>query len=137
MNSESRTPKKQRGKLALLSVVLLLLAPLSWAWTIDSPFWRKTGLSAWLLLALALGCAWTAARVDRRLWVRAILGLQVAALALFVVAEVFVNRLPEPRQAMLARAPEFSLVDPVGETITLSGELAKGPVLLVFFRGHW
>ena len=36
-----------------------------------------------------------------------------------------------------APAPKFELVSSTGETISLEGELAKGPVLLTFFRGSW
>ncbi|KJD44619.1 peroxiredoxin-like family protein [Paenibacillus terrae] len=35
------------------------------------------------------------------------------------------------------RAPDFSLPDYTGRTITLSEETAKGPVVLIFYRGHW
>ena len=35
------------------------------------------------------------------------------------------------------RAPEFSLPDEHGEPWSLSSALARGPVLLVFYRGDW
>ncbi|TYP71229.1 peroxiredoxin-like family protein [Paenibacillus methanolicus] len=35
------------------------------------------------------------------------------------------------------QAPNFSLANPLGEPITLYDELAKGPVVLVFYRGSW
>ncbi|MFB9327455.1 peroxiredoxin-like family protein [Paenibacillus aurantiacus] len=35
------------------------------------------------------------------------------------------------------RAPNFSMTNPLGEPITLHDELAKGPVVLVFYRGSW
>lgn len=35
------------------------------------------------------------------------------------------------------RAPDFSLVDSVGERLTLSEELARGPAVVTFFRGAW
>ncbi|MBO9600091.1 MAG: AhpC/TSA family protein [Cohnella sp.] len=34
-------------------------------------------------------------------------------------------------------APDFSLESPLGETLTLYEELAKGPVVLIFYRGAW
>ncbi len=34
-------------------------------------------------------------------------------------------------------APGFALPSATGETVTLAGELAKGPVILTFYRGGW
>src|SRR5215207_5633019 len=36
-----------------------------------------------------------------------------------------------------ARAPDFSLPDQDGNTVRLYEQLAGGPLLVVFFRGHW
>lgn len=36
-----------------------------------------------------------------------------------------------------AQAPDFTGVDAWGKTVSLSGRLAQGPVLLVFYRGNW
>jgi hypothetical protein len=36
-----------------------------------------------------------------------------------------------------AKAPEFSLPDASGNTVALSELLAKGPVVVVFYRGYW
>ena len=35
------------------------------------------------------------------------------------------------------QAPEFSLQDQNGETVSLRGVLDRGPALVVFYRGHW
>lgn len=35
------------------------------------------------------------------------------------------------------RAPDFSLPNQIGKPVTLSGRLAKGPVVLTFYRGIW
>lgn len=120
---------------ALLSLVLLVLAPLSWAWTIDRPFLRASGLTAWILLVLALALALSAARHDRRKWVRAVAVLQLAVLGLFCWAFFVFARMPATQ--VLERAPDFTLPDQDGRPVTLSAELRQGPVLLVFFRGHW
>ena len=34
-------------------------------------------------------------------------------------------------------APDFTLTDQNGHKRTLSAQLAKGPVVLVFYRGYW
>ena len=35
------------------------------------------------------------------------------------------------------RAPDFTLPDANGKPVSLSGLLARGPVVLSFFRGRW
>jgi len=135
--SASESPSPRGTAPALLSLLALVLAPFSWLWTIDRPFLRASGLTAWILLAGALALALSAARRDRRLWVRAVAGVQVVALALALWAFFGLSRLPETGVAALERAPDFTLPDQDGRPVTLSAELAKGPVLLVFFRGHW
>jgi peroxiredoxin/nucleoside-diphosphate-sugar epimerase len=35
------------------------------------------------------------------------------------------------------KAPDFTLEDATGKPVTLSEELAKGPVIIVFYRGEW
>jgi peroxiredoxin len=34
-------------------------------------------------------------------------------------------------------APPFTLTAQDGRSVSLAGELAHGPVALVFYRGHW
>nr|WP_276316238.1 peroxiredoxin-like family protein [Paenibacillus artemisiicola] len=36
-----------------------------------------------------------------------------------------------------AAAPDFTLEDATGKRITLSEELKKGPIILIFYRGEW
>lgn len=138
MSASPTSPSPARhGLRALLSLVALALAPLSWLWTLDRPFLRSTGATAWLLLAVALGLALSAARRDRRSWVRGIAIAQLAATAAFVWLYFGFSRLPHATAGELVRAPDFTLPDADGRSVTLSQELARGPVLLVFFRGHW
>ena len=40
-------------------------------------------------------------------------------------------------QLALERAPDFELASSDGTRVRLAEELARGPVLLVFFRGSW
>ena len=35
------------------------------------------------------------------------------------------------------RAPDFTLPNQVGKTVRLADRLAKGPVVLSFYRGEW
>ncbi len=45
--------------------------------------------------------------------------------------------LPNPGLKEGSKAPNFALKNAFGETIELSKELAKGPVVLIFYRGAW
>ncbi|HEY1762317.1 MAG TPA: peroxiredoxin-like family protein [Acidimicrobiales bacterium] len=42
-----------------------------------------------------------------------------------------------PGLAVGDRAPDFTLLDALGEPVTLSELLANGPVVLTFYRGEW
>jgi len=117
------------------SLVALLLAPFTWWWSIDDPFLRASGATAWMMLAAALFLSLSAAWTDPRRWVRVVAGLELGCAALFLWAFFGFARLPAA--AVPARAPDFTLPDQDGRPVTLSAELARGPVLLVFFRGHW
>ena len=35
------------------------------------------------------------------------------------------------------RAPDFAATDYQGKTVSLSGLLAKGPAIVLFYRGYW
>jgi peroxiredoxin len=35
------------------------------------------------------------------------------------------------------KAPEFSLPDQLGDTVTLTSVLQRGPAVVVFYRGEW
>lgn len=45
--------------------------------------------------------------------------------------------MPSPGIKVGEKAPEFKLSNALGKKVTLSNELKKGPVVLVFYRGAW
>jgi len=47
------------------------------------------------------------------------------------------NELPNPGLKAGNKAPNFALKNAFGQTIELKQELAKGPVVLIFYRGAW
>ncbi len=49
---------------------------------------------------------------------------------------IFLSPLNSP-VAIDAAAPEFSLSDQQGNTVTLASLIQDGPALLLFYRGHW
>lgn len=51
--------------------------------------------------------------------------------------EALALSMPDPGIKVGEKAPDFSLVNAFGKVITLSDELKKGPVVLVFYRGAW
>ncbi len=46
-------------------------------------------------------------------------------------------QMPNPGLKVGAKAPDFSLKNPTGKTVKLSGMLKNGPVILTFYRGAW
>ena len=47
------------------------------------------------------------------------------------------ERLPNPGLKVGERAPDFTLPNAFGKQVSLSKQLAKGPVVLTFYRGAW
>lgn len=129
------SPAPRRTTRIVFSLVALAIAPFSWWWSIDDPFLRASGATAWLMLAAALFLAISAAWRDRRRWVRVVAGLELACGALFLWAFFVLAKLPAAVPP--PRAPDFTLPDQDGRPVALAAELREGPVLLVFFRGHW
>ena len=52
-------------------------------------------------------------------------------------AKDLAKSLPDPGIKAGETAPDFTMPDAHGHPITLSTELKKGPVVLVFYRGAW
>lgn len=119
----------------VLSLVALVLAPASWWISIDDPELRASAATVWVMLAAALFLALSAAWRDRRRWVRVVAGLELLVAAIFLWGFFGLARLPAAQAP--ERAADFTLPDQEGRPVTLSAELARGPVLLVFTRGHW
>jgi len=119
----------------VFSLVLFVLGPISWFGTIDSAELRATGATVWSCFASALYLGATAAWKDKRRWVRLVFAGELAFVALALWMFFGMTKLPQGEQ--VARAADFTLPDQDGTPVTLSQELARGPVLLFFTRGHW
>lgn len=135
----STTPKRQRATgWAVVGLVLVLGGPALCLALIDVPLMLSTGAPAFALMSAGVAAGLVAAVRDQRRWVRAVCGLNVVLLGLALVAFFVVAALPEATAvAELDRAPDFTLPDHTGRQVTLSEAWSRGPVLLVFYRGHW
>jgi len=52
-------------------------------------------------------------------------------------AERLARQLPDPGLKVGDHAPDFTLFNAYGKPVSLSSQLAKGPVVLAFYRGAW
>ena len=111
------------------SYFLLLFEP-----TVRATAWPTLAM---LTVAVVLGVA--AVRRHRRWWTIALatVDMGVAAMFLFLFFVGFslpaVANVPTPPDP----APDFELADQEGRSHRLSEYRGRGPVLLVFYRGHW
>lgn len=124
---------------ATASLLLTMLGAPLYLWLFDIPLIRSSGLPAFLLMGAGVGYSVWLARGEKRNWVRSIAGVNTTLLAVFMFVFFWLWALPRPAEAAtaLAVAPDFKLKDDRNRTLSLSDTLANGPVLLVFFRGHW
>ena len=77
-------------------------------------------------------------RGGSRFLVKLVAAAQVLLTAFFVIWFFWLSQLPATGSLDgLQRAPDFTLPNQDGMQVTLAQELAKGPVLLIFYRGHW
>lgn len=124
--------------LAVAGVALTLAGAIAYFLLLDQQFLRSTGLPALAGMALGVFCAVQALRRDRRKRVIILCALNGLIVAAFWGMLLLGTRLPEDHA--LARgdhAPDFTLPDHTGHDVHLADRLASGPVLLVFYRGHW
>ena len=123
---------------ALFGLTLTALGPLIYLWSMDHPGLRATGLAATIPMVLGAAIASVCGRVDRRWRVRWVAIVTVLLATCWVAGFLWLAELPAagPR-SRAARAAEFTLPDALGRPVSLRERSARGPVLLVFFRGHW
>jgi len=121
-----------------VGLVLVCSGPVAYAAFMDQPLARSTAAPSFVLICAGAILGLIAARRDRRALVRIVGGVDVLALPLAVFLFFGLAALPEaPAFAQLEKAPDFSLPNHQGNLVSLRETLSTGPVLLVFFRGHW
>jgi hypothetical protein len=133
-----RAPARRNLVLGALGLALCLCAPFAWVLTLDVPLLMHTGAAAWLCIAIGLALGVSAMRNDTRKLLRVFVAADLVLAGLLAWGAYGLAQLPRAGVARASeRAPEFDLVDHNGKPVRLSDELARGPVLLVFFRGSW
>ncbi len=134
--SNSPAPDGRFGGTALLGLLAILVSPFAYVALVDQPFLRSTNLPLYALLAFGAVLALFAIIRDRRRWVRGVGITSLVLAGLLVPAWGALTALPA-RSSTLESAPDFELPDHTGQTVTLAELRRSGPLLLVFYRGHW
>jgi len=124
--------------IAILGLLLTLAGPVTYLFLLDRPVLRATGLLAFGLMGAGVFVGIVALGHDRRLRVRLAAATNVVLLLVFGTGFFFLARLPDAGAfRRLVRAPDFTLPDHEGRPVSLAAMRARGPVLLVVFRGYW
>ena len=101
---------------------------------------RATAWPTFTMLTLGAALGIAAVRRRRRWWTVALGTADVGVAVLFVYLFFIEFSLPVAAAAAPATAdaaPTFSLPDEQGNPVALADFRGRGPVLLVFYRGHW
>jgi cytochrome oxidase Cu insertion factor (SCO1/SenC/PrrC family) len=61
----------------------------------------------------------------------------IQLIVLFTMATAFGSQSRTSPLAIGEMAPDFTLADQSGQSVTLSAARGKSPVVLVFYRGYW
>jgi len=122
----------------LAGLALVVVAPVAYVPLMSNATARATGWPAFVVAGLGIALAgWAAAR-DARKRTRACAVLAVLVTAAWTWLFFGAMRLPpSDTLAKLTTAPDFTLPDELGHPISLRDARARGPVLLVFYRGWW
>lgn len=138
MNEVTAKSQPRAGAWAAVGLLVTLAGVPALMLTMSQPFLRATGLATFVLMGAGVVLAGIAARRDARLWVRAVAGVCASLFALWCLAFFVLFRVPADTGAgTLTTAPDFTLPDQQGAPVRLADALRAGPVLLVFYRGHW
>ncbi len=139
MSEHSAQRNRRRFWLAALGLVVMLSSAFVWLLFLDNSFLRRTALPFWLTMVLGVSLGAVASWQDRRTRTRVMACVNVGFLAISIPLFGVFTRLPVPdaRDPLPDRVPEFSLPNQLGETTSLTQVSAAGYALLIFYRGHW
>ncbi|MHC5110105.1 MAG: hypothetical protein ACYTHJ_09525 [Planctomycetota bacterium] len=129
----------RKGRLlAYAGLVQVIAGPIVYYSFQDHHLLRSTGILAWLLMGDGILMAVVGAATSRTRSARIIAGCCVTLTALFALMFFPFSRLPQATDTKaLTSAPDVTLANHEGQPVTLSALWKQGPLLLVFYRGHW
>ncbi len=131
------TPAK-RSALYILGLLLTLAAVPAYLLLINVPMLRSTGLAAFILMGCGLLVGVAGAKRDTRLRTRIVGGINALLVLTGVYMFIWGAKLPASESAAgMDRLADFTLPDQNEKPVQLASLYAKGPTLLVFYRGHW
>jgi|CXWL01.1.fsa_nt_gi thiol:disulfide interchange protein len=123
---------------SILGLALILAGVPIYMLMVDHPMLRRTAMPFWIMAAIGFGLTVSSILADRRIRVRVVSGISFVFIALFMFGFFVMSRVPDsPDFARLDMAPAFALADHTGRTVKLDEARSTGPVLIVFYRGHW
>lgn len=130
------TPR--RSALYILGLLLTLSAVPAYLLLINVPMLRSTGLVAFILMGGGLLIGLAGAKRDTRLRTRIVGGFNALLVLTGVYMFIWGAKLPMSESATgMDRLTDFTLPDQNDKPVQLASLYAKGPTLLVFYRGHW
>lgn len=133
-------PKKNSAnKLAWIGLAMSAVGGISYFLMLEVPWIRSAAIPNTVLTVAGLILT-VVALVKRRSRVTVIAGLASIFFSVGFLSSFYVLMKLPAGQATIAvgkDAPDFDLPNQDGETVRLSSFEGTGPVLLVFYRGHW
>lgn len=129
---------------AALSILVVAAGAASYMALLEVPSIRRYAIPN--LLLMIAGCLIALRTATKRpRWPGVLASLATVGVTLFFFASTYLLfALPQPQQKQIetiaavdADAPAFVLPDQDGDSVAIADYWGKGPVLLVFYRGHW
>lgn len=129
---------RRAGGRAVVGLLLTLGGPVAYMLLLDNARMRASGAPAFGLMAAGAVLGLGAMLRDKRWRIRLAGVFNIVLLSGFIYAFFWAAALPAPDVMSIGEpAPEFVLPDQHGSPVMLAEYREAGPVLLVFYRGHW
>lgn len=131
--------KKRANSWAWVGLALSAVGGISYFLLMNIPWIRSTALPNTILAVAGLVFS-VIALARKRTWVTICAGTLSLMISGGFLASVHVlMRLPADQHVVAVgkTAPDFAIPNQYGRTVQLSALRGRGPILLVFYRGHW
>lgn len=137
-SNENHKSVRRAGGQAVIATLLTLGGPIAYILLLDNARMRASGAPAFGLMAAGAALGLGAILHDKRWRIRLPGMFNIVLLSGFIYAFFWAAALPAPDVVTIGEpAPEFVLPDQHGSPVMLAEYRDAGPVLLVFYRGHW